>query len=191
MRSLTVSAFVAVFFCLVGAWIARTWFPVHKTVEIVRKVVETAPPEIVERVVFDTAYVDKWTTRVVYKNVRPTSILEIKAVEIDTLSWAILAVDAGAKNLSVDAYHVPSGRLLSCRYDSGPEWMLRVVQTRENDPLVLLVKRDLFDLRPRIYVGYSSLYGPTIRLRQRAWKLHVNWLGTEDGFGVEGEVLVW
>ncbi len=183
MRTGVISLFLIVFSGLIGVYIARELFPKVIQKEIIRTILEEATPEIIERVVFDTTYITKWKTRILYKTLTPRSIIEVPFVEIDSLSWVVLSEDRIGNDLSYDIYHLPTKRLVLAKYYVENDYRMRIAQGRATDPLILLESRNLTDIIPHLYIGYNSRYGPEISLRgQRIWKLHLNWIAATDGF---------
>ncbi|MHC4797760.1 MAG: hypothetical protein ACYTF1_14050, partial [Planctomycetota bacterium] len=107
------------------------------------------------------------------------------------LTWAILSAELSNSKMLVDVYGVQDSTLLSYQYDVESDWKLRLNQGSGTDPLILLEERDIFDLWPEAYLGYGTVHGPQVRLHQRLWQLHVNWVGEQDGLGLVGEVRLW
>jgi len=185
--------FFPLFFLLAGIYAARELFPRIEinTKTVTKTVIEHATPEIIQRVVYDTTFVTKWKTRIMWKTIRPDRVIEIPAVEIDTLNWAILSADLHQGKLTVDAYHLPDSRLLSYSFPIQSDFQLRLNQMSAEDPVVLLESRNIFDLAPRVMLGYNTGDGVFIRTRQRIWKLRVGVQGDQAGISAEGMVRVW
>ncbi len=189
MKKYTVLFIIAV---LLGGYLARSFFPTTKTNTVVRRVTEEAPPEVVERVVFDTTYVTKWKTRVLYKTLRPREVLEIPHVEIPGLQWGMLALTKTGESLTVDTYNYKDSSLVVAKYDQlQHDYKIRLNQYSEKDPVVVIESRDLFDIVPKISIGYAYRQGPFLQLRQRVLGLHVEWEADPSGLDARAYVRLW
>lgn len=176
---------------LVGGYIARLLFPVVETKQVVRTLIEQAPPTVVERVVYDTLRTTRWRTKIVYKTIRPHEIIEIPAFEVDTLNWAVVSAQIKGKDLTVDVYHLPTSKLEVTKFEVVNDWQLRLNQYRSRNPVVIMEERNLFDIKPQGLLGWNSMSGPFLALRQRFVWLNVDWRAEEEGLSVEGWVRVF
>jgi len=192
MSRMAISLFLAVFFVLLGLWIGKTLFPKTVKEQVVHTVMQKAEPEVIERIVYDTTTVTKWKTRILYKRPEPSSVVEIPEVEIDSLNWSILSLSRTGKRVIVDAYHIPSSKLLVSTFPVENDFDIRLNQHSMTAPVVLLEKRNIFSLTPHLYLGYDTYDGPILKLRdQRIWKLHLEWKASQTGLSGAGLVRLW